>query len=337
MELKVLNLGQLLTEKIKQREAILAPWFKERQACMIYAPTGLGKSMFSMSMALAIAGGGSFLDWSSKKPRKVLIVDGEMDMEDLRDRSETLMKSIEGFDEDTARKNLFFLARQGQKSDQMFPDINTHEGKKIIVDLVKKNHLDLVILDNFSTLAEIVKENEAHSFNGTLDLLKTLKQEACASMLIHHSRKDSNSYRGTSKIGVIFDSIIKLSCNSAIKNATDLSFDLAWEKVRTEKDHSMQTMTVMLSYGEDDLPKWSSAESQEDQLNRIISELKTLKYTSDKQIAEAIGIAPSTLTKKKRQIFSNDLLHEKKWNECIQHAKDNQLDAEEKEENSNDI
>jgi len=92
-----------------------------------------------------------------------------------------------------------------------------------------------------------------------------------------------------------------------------------------------------MSYDDDGIPKWSCAESQEDQLNRIINELKTLKYTSDKQIADAVGIAPSTLTKKKRKIFSDDLLYEKKWNECIQHAKDNQLDAEEKEENSDTV
>ena len=54
--------------------------------------------------------------------------------------------------------------------------------------------------------------------------------------------------------------------------------------------------------------------------------LKTLQFPSDKALAEAVGIAPPTLVKKKRLIFANELMTSKRWDELIQLAKDNKLD-----------
>lgn len=49
--LKITSLGELLDKQIKPRELMISPWFKERQACMLYAETGIGKSMFSTQSA----------------------------------------------------------------------------------------------------------------------------------------------------------------------------------------------------------------------------------------------------------------------------------------------
>ena len=62
-------------------------------------------------MALAIAGGGEFLGWKAGKKR-VLIVDGEMDLQDLRDRIKGLLPGIPGIDEAAAGRNIAILARQ---------------------------------------------------------------------------------------------------------------------------------------------------------------------------------------------------------------------------------
>lgn len=49
-------------------------------------------------------------------------------------------------------------------------------------------------------------------------------------------------------MGVIFDTIIKLSESAAIKQPHELSFDLEWEKTRKEKDLSMKTLTLILTH-----------------------------------------------------------------------------------------
>ncbi len=61
--LKMPTVGQLLSARFKERKYLLAPWLREQENCMVYAATGVGKSLFALSAALAIAGGGEFLGW----------------------------------------------------------------------------------------------------------------------------------------------------------------------------------------------------------------------------------------------------------------------------------
>ena len=63
--LKAPTLQQLLETTFSDRQHLLFPWLREQESCMVYAATGVGKSMFALSAALAIAGGGEFLGWKS--------------------------------------------------------------------------------------------------------------------------------------------------------------------------------------------------------------------------------------------------------------------------------
>ena len=66
---------------------------------MVYAATGVGKSMFALSAALAIAGGGEFLGWKSDERAngrqwRVLYIDGEMHVGDIQERVRMLMHAV---------------------------------------------------------------------------------------------------------------------------------------------------------------------------------------------------------------------------------------------------
>ena len=50
------------------------------------APTGLGKTNFSMALAISVAAGKHFLHWKAKKPAGVLYIDGEMSRRLLKQR-----------------------------------------------------------------------------------------------------------------------------------------------------------------------------------------------------------------------------------------------------------
>src|SRR5262249_33081200 len=62
-QLKIPNVEQLLAAQFKQRKHLLVPWLREQENCMVYAATGVGKSLFALSAAVAVAGGGEFLGW----------------------------------------------------------------------------------------------------------------------------------------------------------------------------------------------------------------------------------------------------------------------------------
>ena len=57
---------------------------------MLYASRGAGKTHIALGIAYAVATGTAFLRWSAPKPRRVLLVDGEMPAAALRERLEQI-------------------------------------------------------------------------------------------------------------------------------------------------------------------------------------------------------------------------------------------------------
>src|SRR5262249_48443695 len=76
--LQPLNLESFLSLAIKPREMILNPIIPEKGLAMLYASRGTGKTHVALGIAYAVATGTKFLKWNAPKPRRVLLIDGEM-------------------------------------------------------------------------------------------------------------------------------------------------------------------------------------------------------------------------------------------------------------------
>jgi hypothetical protein len=236
-ELKMPTLGQLLDASFKDRQHLLYPWLREQESCMVYAATGVGKSLFALSVAIAVAGGGEFLGWNVERRKsgegwKVLYLDGEMHIGDIQDRAKALIQAIPGIDKSKAAANLSFLPRQYQNPETNFPLITDTAGMGFIKKQVRERKIDLVILDNFSTLGEVADENQASSFNGIQQFLLSLKMSRVATMLVHHAGK-SGDFRGSSKLAATFETIIELEkMEDKEGEQGEASFRVRWNKVR---------------------------------------------------------------------------------------------------------
>jgi hypothetical protein len=235
---KYYTLGQLRSSKFADRRFLLSPWLREQESSMVYAASGVGKSLFAMSAAIAIAGGGEFFGWKPEqrangKPWKVFYVDGEMHIADLQERGETLIAACPGVDEGAANANLRLFARQDQKDGSLFPLISTEVGMAFYED--RARHVDLMIFDNFSTLGEVEDENSASEFNAVTEFLLRLKARGVATMLVHHANKAGDNFRGSSKLAATFETIVKLEKPEGSADAGDIDdarFRVAWQKVR---------------------------------------------------------------------------------------------------------
>ena len=79
--------------QITPPEYVFHPCLETQGICFIYAAAGLGKALFALILAYAIAGGGEFLKYSCPKPRKVLYIDdGEMKFSQLATRIALIKK-----------------------------------------------------------------------------------------------------------------------------------------------------------------------------------------------------------------------------------------------------
>ncbi|HLG45428.1 MAG TPA: AAA family ATPase [Reyranella sp.] len=75
-----------LLEAVAPQPFVLEPILARGSAALLYGPTGVGKSFAALGLALAAAGGGSFLGWTAPRPYNVLYLDGEMSPEAVAGR-----------------------------------------------------------------------------------------------------------------------------------------------------------------------------------------------------------------------------------------------------------
>jgi hypothetical protein len=299
--LKIPTLNQLLASTFKNRQHLLFPWLREQESCMVYAAAGVGKSMFALSAALAIAGGGTFLGWRADERKtssgwRVLYVDGEMHIGDIQERARLLLDAVPGLNRELVGENLSFLARQHQEPLAQFPSITEQDGMTFMGERVRKGPFDLVILDNFSTLGEVEDENAASSFNAIQQFLLNLKVQGVATMLVHHANKTGEDFRGSSKLAATFETIIMLE---RLKEETEhgaAQFRVRWDKVRAGGPRrKVQDIVAKLiteeQFNEPDKLAWDFEAEGLERLDEIKAGLISGEFINQKEIADFCGVS----------------------------------------------
>lgn len=303
------SLRELLAEQFPEREDLMFPWLRQGESAMIWAETGIGKTMLTMTLALMVAGGGSALGWSSDKPRKVLIVDGEMAREDLQARAEMLMDTIEGIDRDAAAENLAIMARTWQAADTEFPDLHGEPwGQELIVETAKRRGAELIVLDNFSTLASVEDENDAASMGPTLIFLMRLKAERIGCILVHHSGKTGATYRGSSRLATTFEVIIGLKRLDESGSVTGAAFTIEWTKFRGTPHPEVRSKDVRLIAGPDGVAQWSAEAAAKDKLHEVVEAIRSCQFRDQRVVAEALGISAGEMSKRKTAAIAQGLI-----------------------------
>jgi hypothetical protein len=315
-KLKMPTLAQLLTSTFEHRRHLLHPWLREQESCMVYADTGVGKSLFALSAALAVTGGGEFLGWSpEEKPGgqgwRVLYVDGEMHITDIQERAKMLLDAVAGIDRDRAMQNLQLLARQHQDPQATFPSITEPAGTQFFLERITAGKLDLVVLDNFSTLGEVEDENAASSFNPIQQFLLQLKVQGVATILVHHAKKNSgdyrkgertgNNFRGSSKLAATFETIIELERLRPQAAYEGAAFRVRWDKVRM--GGPQRTVRETVARLRQEMPeedgealevRWEHEAGALHLLDDLKERLIDGQFTMQKEMSDLHGVSPTT-------------------------------------------
>jgi RecA-family ATPase len=320
--LQTTTLGELLDRQFPPRAVLLSPWLRSAESALLWAPTGVGKTMLVNTLALAVAGGGKVAGWKAEMPRKVLLVDGEMHIEDLKERMEMLKDTVEGVDMEAARRNLIILSRQDQEADTRFPNLADEAGQDVIMTRVRETGAELVILDNFSTLAEVADENEAAAMNPILSFLMRLKQANVACILVHHAGKAGNDYRGSSKLATTFEVIIGLKRLDG-HNVTDgAAFELAWTKYRGKP--TAATRDAEMRLGPDDTGRtiWSTQATASSEMKAVVEAVQSCRHRTQAAIATALGLSPVEVSRYKAKAIASGAITPREWNEYLRVAKE---------------
>jgi len=192
------------------RRKLLGDWFAEGDLGFIFAFRGVGKTWFALAMARALSTGGKLGDWQAHEPVKVLYVDGEMPADLMRDRC----YGLGGNNDHLEFLNHEILFERAGKA----LNITNQEVQQATTQHCVAKGIKVLFLDNLSTLASGMKENEADSWELVNNWLLDLRRRKIAVGIVHHAGR-SGQMRGTTKREDNVFWIIAL--DDAKKNADD--------------------------------------------------------------------------------------------------------------------
>lgn len=313
------TLAELLNTPLPPREALLEGLLKMGESMMLWAAPGVGKTMASLSIALAVAGGGRWLHWAAPRPRRVLIVDGEMNMHDLRDRFAALAQGAAGGDMAAAGENITLVARQGQHPDCEFPDIGDRNWQRQIIERAQREGADLVILDNLSTLAVVEDENSASATSPVVQFLMRMKAAGLAVILVHHAGKSGETYRGSSNLATTFEVIAGLATPKDATSLQGTAFDLSFGKYRGKRTDAHAETTAWLIEGDrTGALRWDWKKSDTAIINQMVAAVLTGEFATDRALAKHLDMSTSKLSRWRAKGIRLKAITAEQWKEAQQ-------------------
>jgi AAA domain-containing protein len=174
-----LSVAAWLSREIAPPDFLLGELLSTTSRLMLIGPTGLGKTMFALELAFALALGRSFLHWRAGRPCRVLYIDGEMPRRLIRARLTDATKRW-----DAVPGTLFILARDDVDN---MPPLNTMVGQTFVERYIKAlGGIDLIIFDNVQALLN-GNMREGDAWEGVKSWLRKLTKQQIGQLWVHHT------------------------------------------------------------------------------------------------------------------------------------------------------
>jgi len=217
-----LSIEEWLARELPEPMFCLGSWLTTTTRALLYAPTGIGKSMLALAIAFAISGGNSLMHWPGRRQMRVLYIDGEMAQRLLKRRIAEEAKRT------NSKPSGLFVLNTGDIED--FRPLDDARGRLAIDnEIARIGGADLVIFDNIMALLGGDMRDE-ESWRKTLDWQKSLTRRHIGQLWIHHTGHDESKGYGTKTREWQMDTVIALE--SVERAETDVSFQLTFKKAR---------------------------------------------------------------------------------------------------------
>lgn len=281
--LRAISITELLTMTFPPRTLLLDPWLPSQGIAMIYALRGIGKTYFALEVAYAAACGTSFLAWQAPKPQGVLYLDGEMPGSAIQERISKIVAVHE------KQPQAVFKLLTPDLQDNGMPDLTTPDGRMHINQLIDDT-IDLVVVDNISTLCRCGKENESESWLPVQEWALKLRAKGKSVLLVHHAGKGGQQ-RGTSRREDVLDTVIALRRPTDYHAEQGARFEVHFEKARSIHGDHVKPLEVQLQ--SDGSWGWKTVENST--FDRVVALKK--EGLSQMDIAQTLNVHKSQISR----------------------------------------
>jgi len=277
------SIGEFLQMEIPPREFILEPVLTTQSLTMLFASRGVGKTHVALGIAYAVASGGAFLKWQAPKPKRVLYLDGEMPAGTMQSRMAEMVQRSE-----TEPPSPDFLRLvTPDLQDGPMPDISTEKGQATIDPLI--DGVELVIVDNLSTLVRSGKENESEGWLPVQGWALDLRRRGISVVFVHHAAK-SGVQRGTSKREDVLDTIVRLEHPHDYRPDQGACFEVHYDKGRHLFGADARPFEATLG-----ATGWTFRDIEDANLSRVVD--LTIEGLTVRDIADETGISKSRVNR----------------------------------------
>lgn len=292
--LRSITIHDFLAMEITPQALILDPIIPKQGVCMVYAYRGIGKTHVALGIAYAVATGGSFLKWSAPTPRKVLYVDGEMPAVTMQER---LARQVQSYDVEPPSSDYLRIITPDLQ-ERGIPSISTPEGQQAIAQHL--GGVELVILDNISTLCRGGRENESESWNPIQEWSLSLRKRGICVLFIHHAGKN-NQQRGASKREDIMDTVISLKRPNDYESSQGARFEVHYEKSRGFTGSDAVPFEAWLKNHD-----WHTSEIEDNEMAKVL--MLSQQGVSQRDIAQEMQFSAAKVNRLLKKAKTHDTL-----------------------------
>jgi len=273
---------------------IVEPWLKATEYCLLFGPTGIGKSYFAYDLGIHIACGVPFWGFNIPRPRRVFYIDGEMGNEELGDRIH-LFDLDDRFREALGDENRNFKTTSFDSYDDM-PNLSDPT-QNIIYDQ-QMAVTEVVIVDNLMSCSNDIGsgDSEYAQWNRISTWIKKQRRANRTVIIVHHAGKSGDQF-GTSKKMNQCHVALELrdaSWNEEFQAESTLPIELRFRKARRLSRSQSQPVFAERYFPLDQAPYWL-IKPLRDEKKKLAIKLKKQRM-SKRDIAELLGVKNSTIS-----------------------------------------
>lgn len=302
-------IGSILSEdalknlKIKPIKKYLGP-ICEGTLGEIFGPRGIGKTFLRDAISLCLTRKLDMGPFKCENPAGVLIVDGEMSLNLLKERQASLSQNV-----CEPLKTLDIISNEHlYRAGSPIINLADESWRNAFIELIKTTggRCDVIIFDNLSSFLPGVKENDQDAWGPINGFLLQLRWMGKAVIFIHHAGK-SGDQRDTSGREDQLDFVLKLTLPAGYDPEEGCRFDATFTKSRSLTGPEVAPFTFEITTHPHGGLTWTVTNQRESRKQMIIALLGN--GTTQKDVADITGVGKSYVSQVRKQAINQGLLN----------------------------